>query len=338
MRREGPFVRGCYDLEHGAYHLFVNAGKESLALDVTSMIGQRVFLDLLQTAACVVVARPLPVGVSRMLACNPRIAVVELEEAGNEFIAYAASGLMALTGYPTDRPVLLGGHAALSAVGTYVAVAASAALFAARRSGRGQQIVISAAHCLEALTEQSVQIYHASGKVTKRRGYRGAVTAVSGAFECADGYWMISVPPVGGWKRLMAWMEDPVLADDESLLREDGRMAKRDLILDRIEQWSRRHTKRQLVEEAQQRNIPAAPVSTTKDLAEDPQLHARSFFRDVAHRDLGTISFPVGAIAARHNWSPRPAPLLGEHTQAILEELGYPDAIRRALVERGVIS
>ena len=108
--------------------------------------------------------------------------------------------------------MLLGGHAVLSVIGLYVAVAASAALMAAQISGEGQHVEVSAEQCMESLAEQALLTYHTTGKSPNRRGFRGAITAVSGAFPCADGYWMISVPhDAKGWARLMEWVNDPVL-------------------------------------------------------------------------------------------------------------------------------
>jgi CoA:oxalate CoA-transferase len=242
---------------------------------------------------------------------------------------------MALTGYPRERPMLLGSHAALSAIGVYVAIAAATGLLSAQRSGAAQHVVVSGAACLEALTGQSVQIYHASGKVTTRRGYRGALTAVSDAFECSDGYWVLSVPlGLDGRRRLMTWMDDPVLANDASLEREGDRMPKRDMILDRIEQWSRRHQKRDLAEQAQARGIPASPVSTTTDLAQDPQLLARRFRRGMELLNLGPTLFPVGAVARKMDAALGTAPRLGEHTQSFFGALGWASRSARIWAAR----
>lgn len=338
VRRLGPFLKDRADLEHGAFHQFMNAGKESFSLDVRSAVGEKLYLELLERADLLVATRPLPLDIARIFAANPRIAVVEVDDVPNEICAYARSGLMCLTGHPGKPPLLVGGHAAFSAIGVYVSVAASACLFAAKASGTGQRVEVSAAACLEALGEQSVQIFHTTGKVTARRGYRGSHTAISGAFPCADGYWMISTQAgPGAWGRLLDWVNDPVLAADPTVADEDGRESKRDFILDRLSEWSKQYTKAELVEQAQKRHIPASPVATTDDLARDPQLIARGFFRELDHPDLGTISVPVGAIGRGKAAGPRPAPHLGQHTTALLEELGHGRPVQRALVERGIV-
>jgi crotonobetainyl-CoA:carnitine CoA-transferase CaiB-like acyl-CoA transferase len=177
-----------------------------------------------------------------------------------------------------------------------------------------------------------------TGKGTERRGYRGAVTAVSGAFPCSDGYWMISLPHTPeGWARFMDWVQDPVLMADKSLADEAERNEKQALILDRLELWSKRFPKAELVAEAQKRHIPASPVATALELADDPQLKARGFLTRMDHPRFGPMMFPQGAIATVRGANLRPAPTLGQHNAQILAELGYSEEDHRALVESGAM-
>jgi crotonobetainyl-CoA:carnitine CoA-transferase CaiB-like acyl-CoA transferase len=337
VRRAGPFLGDRFDLEHGAYHQFMNAGKESFTLNTLADGGSDVLLALLRIADVAIVTRPLDLDPARVLELNPRLALVEVDDVVNELCAYARSGLLSLTGHPGKTPVLLGGHAALSAIGLYVAVAASASLMQAQLRGSGGRTAVSAMAALEGLTEQAALVYYTTGKAPGRRGIRGAITAVSGAFPCADGYWMISLPHTrDAWTRLIEWVGDPELAADPSLAEPDQQTAKRDFILDRLFAWSRRHTKDELVRQAQERHIPSAPVSTTSDLVRDPQLLARGFLREIDHPDFGPMFFPSGAVT-HVGKPPQPAPALGRDTQAILSELGYSEPERRALLENGIV-
>jgi crotonobetainyl-CoA:carnitine CoA-transferase CaiB-like acyl-CoA transferase len=338
VRRLGPFLRDHPDLEHGAYHQFLNAGKQSLTLDAGTASGSEILLALAAHADGAIVSRPFPVDAAALREANPRIVLVDVDDVPNELIAYARSGLLALTGHPGQPPVILGGHAVLSAIGLYVAVAAAAALLAVQLGQPGGHIEVSAAQCMESLAEQAALQYHTTGKMSERRGFRGAITAVSGAFPCADGYWMVSLPhSPAGWARLMEWVDDPVLAADASLADEGARLQKRDFILDRLSEWSLKHANDDLVTQAQARHIPAAPVATALDLARDPQLVARGFLREMDHRDFGAIRFPVGAIASRKGTPMAAAPRLGEHTGSILRELGYSAPEQQSLVERRVV-
>jgi formyl-CoA transferase len=187
------------------------------------------------------------------------------------------------------------------------------------------------------MCEQALLTYHTTGEVPERRGLLGMITAVSGAFPCADGYWMISVPnDVKNWQQLMDWVNDPELKADPTLAEGGRRQEKRDFILDRLSQWSKKHGKEELVVGAQNHHVPASPVATVLDLARDPQLMARGFLQKVEHPQFGSILYPVGATAAVTGSSIAPAPRLGEHTAAVLAELGYAKADIEALRASGV--
>ena len=210
-----------------------------------------------------------------------------------------------------------------AATGLYVAVAAAGALLAQQMSGKGQVVEVPVRQCLESLAEQAMVDYKASGKVANRTGYRGAITAASGAFPCNDGYWMVSVPASpDGWARFVEWVQDPVLSADPSLADEAERFAKKDLVLERIEMWSRGFSKNDIVAEAQKRRVPAAPVSTALDLVDDPQLIARGFLSEREHPLFGRIPMPRGAIGSLWETDLAPAPTLGQHNVEILAELG----------------
>jgi formyl-CoA transferase len=73
------------------------------------------------------------------------------------------------------------------------------------------------------------------------------------------------------------------------------------------------------------------------DLAHDPQLIARGFLQEVDHPEFGKVLFPVGALASLRGGTIILAPTLGQHTEELLAELGYPPAARRALLESGVV-
>jgi crotonobetainyl-CoA:carnitine CoA-transferase CaiB-like acyl-CoA transferase len=320
LRRLGPFLNGKHDLEHGAYHQFLNAGKRSLALDVASDSGKQALGKLLAAADGLLANAPLPMEES---ALPDRPVVVRLANDLPELCAYARSGLLALTGHPDNRPMLLGGHAAYAASGLFAAVAMTSGLLAQQLTGAGQTIDLSVVDCLEVLGEQGIIAEAVTHEKFERRGFRGAITAVSGAFRCADGYAMLSVPPQPeNWAKFMEWVQDPVLADNASLSDEAERRANQKFVLDRLESWTKRFGKQELVLESQERHTPAAPVSTPIDLLNDPQLKARGFLNEVDHSELGRVVWPLGALGTAKAAKPLLAPRLGQHNAEILTELG----------------
>jgi len=233
----------------------------------------------------------------------------------------------------------LGGDLAALATGIYVAVATAAALLSAMGNSKGLIVTVSLREALESFVEQAMVEYCFSGVVTERRGSKGAITAISGALPCKEGHWVISqIHRPGRWAKFVDWVKDPELAADPSLAEEENQIKRRDFILDHVLQWASRHSKHELVEEAQKRHFPASPVSTTLDLIDDPQLIARGFLTEIEHRQFGRIMYPQGSLASMRRTQLNPAPRLGEHNGAILAQLGYSAADQRSLVAAGAVA
>ena len=338
LRRLPPFLTGKNDLEHGAYHQFLNAGKKSFSLDLNVPAAQKIFIELAIQSHALVVDRSLPVESNFLLKANPRLVVVKIQDEESEICAVARSGLMSLTGQPGEAPAVLGGHVPSMAVGIYVAVAAAAALLMSNRTEKGSIVNVSAREALESFVEQAMVEYSFSGTITERRGSKGAITAVSGALPCKDGHWVISqIHRPGRWIKFMDWVQDAELASDPSLAEEENQHKRRDFIMDRIHAWAKGFTKNELVEEAQRRHFPASPVSTPLDLIDDPQLVARGYLKRMLHPEFGQVLFPQGAMASILKTEMTPAPRLGEHNTEILTKLGYSEDDRKTLSAAGAL-
>jgi crotonobetainyl-CoA:carnitine CoA-transferase CaiB-like acyl-CoA transferase len=282
--------------------------------------GKKILHNLLGHADVLIVDAPFDE--KACLAANPKLVLTKIVDDDSEICALARSGLMSLTGHPDRAPVMLGGHVPHLAVGTYAAVATAAALLVRNRSGRGLIATVSVRDSLASFVEQAMVEYRFSETITKRRGSRGAITAVSGAMPCKDGHWVISqIHRPGRWSKFVEWVGDTELSADPSLAEEANQHRRRDFIMQRLDDWAKRFTKTELVEQAQQRHFPASPVSTPLDLVNDPQLIARGFLTEMDHRDYGKILFPQGAIASVLGTRLSPAPRLGEHNEQILKEL-----------------
>jgi CoA:oxalate CoA-transferase len=339
IRRMTPSLSGKSDVEYGAYHQFFNMGKRSLALDTSTPEGLDVFRRLTATADAIIGDLPAPLELEAFHAEHPRLVLTRfLDDEEPEICRYARSGMLALPGQPGGTPMLMGGHVIYAATGLWVGMAVISALMVQDLTGAGQIVEVDLQAGLEIFNEQAVQNWVRDGRRTTRRGGRGAITPVSGAFKASDGWWMISVPNgAERWSRFLDWVQDPVLAADPSLAEEEGRTAARDMILDRLERWSLTLKKSDAVDRAQGQGITSTPVEAPKDLADDPQLVHRGYLRTVDLPGLGTTQVPAGAIASVFGRPIGPAPSLGQHSAELLIELGYTDAERTMLFERGVI-
>jgi formyl-CoA transferase len=136
---------------------------------------------------------------------------------------------------------------------------------------------------------------------------------------------------------MLEWLQDPELTNDATLEKYEARLARRDELLDRIGNWSSATPKLDLVTQAQERHIPAAPIATSLDLAEDAQLIDRGFLVEIDHPAHGRMLFPRGALATLWDREMTPAPGLGSANAEILGELGYTKEETMLLFERSVI-
>src|SRR5215475_5025373 len=137
LRRLPPFLGDKQDLEHSAYHQFLNAGKKSLALNLDSPAAQKIFIELLSQSDALVSGDCLPLEDRSLFAVNPKLVVTKIHDQEPELCAVARSGLMSLTGHPGQAPAILGAHVPSLAVGIYVAVATAAALLTSKKTGKG---------------------------------------------------------------------------------------------------------------------------------------------------------------------------------------------------------
>ena len=319
VRGMGPHLDRNNAAESGVYHLFWNAGKKSVALDLGNAGDIARFDVLAASADALLASTSSPIEEQEIAAAHPTLVQIVFEEAESELCAYARSGLLSITGHPGRTPTILGGHIPNVVPALYVALATSAALMVRKLTGAGQIVRLSEQDCLETMMDQAMVDYTALGRHNERLGDRGAATALAGTFPSADGYWVLSVPHLpSGWWNFMEWVKDPELMKDTALEEESERAARKEYVLERLSDWSLQTNRDELVAQAQEHHIPASPVVTALDLTEDEQLKARGFLTRANHPTLGNLLNPKGAIATPTDRDMAPAPLIGAHNQELL--------------------
>jgi crotonobetainyl-CoA:carnitine CoA-transferase CaiB-like acyl-CoA transferase len=326
-----------------------NRGKRSIALNLKSpegiavveqlVRGGDVFLENMRPG----VADRLGLGYARLSDINPRLVYCSVtafgssgpyvDRPGFDPLLQAMSGMMALQGYGGPPQYLR-----IAVTDYYTASIAAQAmltgLFVRERTGRGQRVETSLLH--GSLSFQSGNTVEYAGKPA---GFRPSPTYR--LYEAGDGAWFfLACGNQSFWVKLCKALGLDELASDPRfaswMLRNDNAGALMPVLEDRFRTEPRPHWLALLAEY----DIPAAPVQAlTEFMATDPAVRHHDLVREYDHPELGRLRMvgsPIVFSDTRARDPGRP-PTLGEHTEAILNELGYDDAAIADLRTRGVL-
>jgi CoA:oxalate CoA-transferase len=353
-RGAGPFPDSGPHLERSALYLYLNAGKQSITLDMEQESGRALVRRLAEQADILIENYPTGLleerglGFGRLRATNPRLVYVSLGAFGRtgpwsrwratNLIAMAAGGQMELTGDPEREPLKPGGEQADYQLGLNGFSAALAGLWDALEHGEGDLVEISAQEVMASTLEGSLAAYAYSGREVWKERRGNVVSSMMGIYPCADGYLGIHAMPrnVPFLFRTMA-RED--LASDPRFNNPAGRLQNDDALRAEIYAWAADQKKHEIYARAGSMRGPIAFVHDMADLFSSPQLAERGFLRRVDHPVAGPLTYPgppfqMSETPGRID----PAPLLGEHTLAVLRgRLGLGEDELRALSGQGVI-
>jgi crotonobetainyl-CoA:carnitine CoA-transferase CaiB-like acyl-CoA transferase len=354
----GDFARGYDTRVRGMASHFVwsNRSKESLTLDVKHPEAAAILQRLVGEKADVVVqnlapgaAARLGLGYEALAAKKPGVIVCDISGYGGDgpyrdkkaydLLIQSEAGFVSVTGTP-DEPCKAGPSIADIAAGMYAYSSILAALIERGHTGRGRRIDIS---MLESLAEwTSYPLYYAfeGAPPPPRTGAAHATIYPYGPFPTgADGgSVMLGLQNEREWVNFCAKvLEQPALATEARFAGNAKRVASREELRSIIVEAFRPLTAQQVVERLEAAQIANARVNTMHEVWAHPQLKARGRWREVGS-PVGTLP----ALLPPGSWDdgdPRldPVPALGEHTDAILGELGLNAATIAALRAAGAI-
>ena len=336
-RHWGPPFIGA----ESAYFLSINRNKESVTVDFKRPEGRDVIEKLLSTADVVVENfRPgtldaAGLDAAHVMARHPRIVYCSIsgygqtgprrEEPGYDAVMQAEGGLMSITG-DADGPAYRLGVAITDIVsGMFAAQGVMAALIAREKTGRGQHVDIGMLDATTALLTYQAGNYFVSGHVPERMGNRHPTIAPYESFHASDGDFVIAGGNDEIWRRLCHTVARPQLADDPRFRTNKDRIEHYAILRAELESALKVRTRAEWIRELTAAGVPCGSVREIDEVLADPQLAARGMIAEVQHATVGTarvINSPVKLSDTPASVRTAP-PTLGQHTAAVLLELGY---------------
>ncbi|MEO8545192.1 MAG: CaiB/BaiF CoA-transferase family protein [Burkholderiaceae bacterium] len=341
----GDFARGYDSRVHGlaSHFVWTNRSKESVTLNVKHPEAAKALERLVIEKADVVVqnlapgaAARLGLGYERLAEMKPGIIVCDISGYGADgpyrdkkaydLLIQSEAGFVSVTG-TADEPCKAGPSIADIAAGMYAYTNILAALMQRSQTGKGQHIDIS---MLESLAEwTSYPLYYAfdGAPPPPRTGASHATIYPYGPFPTGDGGTvMMGLQNEREWAKFCeVVLLQPALTTDPRFTGNAKRVASRDALRALIIEAFSSLSAPQVVERLEAAQIANACVNTMHEVWEHPQLKARNRWREV-----GTSAGPIPAMLPPGTWNegPRmdPVPALGEHTEAVLSEIGIDAA------------
>jgi len=353
-RHWGPPWHGDRDKRVAAYFLSANRGKRSAAIDFATQEGA----DIVRRIAgqCDVVVENFKVGglakfgldAASLRGANPRLIVASItgfgqdgpyaERAGYDFIIQGMGGMMSVTGHPDGEP---GGGPMRAGVaiadlftGMYACVAILAALHRREKTGEGAHIDMALFDTQLAMLANQASNALVSGEEPPRQGNTHPNIVPYQPFDAADQPIIIAIGNDRQFARLAAMCGHPEWASDDRFASNSARVANRGEVVRLVAECISRKPAVEWFEKLDAAGIPAGPINRVRQALDDVQAQHRAMVRTVGGVPL--VGSPVRIDGGRCD-SELPPPALGEHTDAVLRELGLSGDQVERLKAGGVV-
>ncbi|MBD8757167.1 CaiB/BaiF CoA transferase family protein [Pseudomonas coleopterorum] len=331
--------------------------KKSLALNLKSAEGIEIVKQLAESADVLIEnLRPgalekLGLGWDVLHALNPKLTLVRISGYGQSgpyrdrpgfgAIGEAMGGIRYTTGNPDSPPARVGVSLGDSLASMHAVMGALMSLLRVKTGqGDGQVVDVSLAESVFNVMESLVPEYAMLGHVRERSGGALPGIAPSNTYPTADGGYVViagNSDPI--FKRLMNAIGRADLGDHPAFAHNDGRAAQSDLLDGAISAWSTQRPIEEVLRVLEAAEVPAGRIYSVADIVADPHYQARGMILD-AQLPGGVETKMPGVVPKLSetpgviNWQ---GPSLGQHTQAVLTELGLSESAIQRLKDEGIV-
>jgi crotonobetainyl-CoA:carnitine CoA-transferase CaiB-like acyl-CoA transferase len=348
-----PFMPGT---QESAYFVGVNRNKRSLTLDIAQPEGQAIALDLIAQSDILVenfkvgALAKYGLGYEQLHPRFPGLIYCSITgfgqtgpyapRPGYDSLIQAMGGIMSLTGEPGGQPQKIGVPVADLFAGLYGCIGILAALRHREATGQGQQVDIGMLDTHVAWLANQGMNYLATGENPVRLGNQHPNIVPYQVFATADGFVVLSVGNDPTFKRFCESFGLAALLDDPRFATNAKRVGNRQLVTDTLAPVMQTQPTAWWVDRLEALKIGCGPINTLSDVFADPQVVAREAVVQMPHA-ASPSGVKVIANPVRLSETPAsyriPPPTLGEHTAAVLTELGLSPERVEALRAKGVI-
>lgn len=339
-----------------ALFLTFNRNKKSIVINLKTDEGRALFHELVQVSDVVIdnfragVLERLKIDYATLSAINPRIIQCSVTGFGSEgaykdfpaldLVIQAISGYLSITGEPGRPPARVGIPLADMSGGIFSCKAVLAALYQREKTGKGARVETSMFDGMLNLLSYMATHYLTAGDVPTPQGTSHEFTVPWQAFAALDGYLVIATRQEVFWKKLCGVLEHPELADDPRFATNPLRLEHRATLVPLLEGILRQRTVRAWLEKLYAADVPAAPVNDLAQAFAEPPVREREMIVEYDHPQVGNVRLPGNPIKfdGMGKTISNPAPLLGEHTDAVLRDVLHLDDARIAVLrQQGVV-